>query len=451
MKKNACILFTVSALVGATVIAKTATAADISGIASPEVGAYGIDGTVQAIVGDPCSTREQAVVASGEITMGTGAYTIQGLPAGEYYLSAQISLIDNLREWWAQPESTPLCSKAKKIKVGEIENVTGVNFQLDPAASIGGRIHGGSGPLKDTLVEIYSGSPCGSNRLVTSTLSSSNGSYFLGMLPAGYYFLKASPKNYRSTWWASAGSSLSCSGAEAIAVTKGSALAGKNFEVNEMGGQVAGTTIDATTNTPTVFADVELYTGDPCGVNSRVKGSPNFRKTSSYRVGGLPGGVYFAKASGYYSEADPLALFVPEWWNGTGSSPDCKQAQAIEVKDKRTQGGIDFQLEHGGVISGTKHRSSDTVGQQIPKVRAFFGKPCGDHQLVAENEIGMEDGRYSITGLQAGTYYLSTVSVTGKDQKWWAGSKSSSDCSAAKLVTVGPNERVVDKDFYPEQ
>jgi hypothetical protein len=451
MKNKSSLLFVILAMLCCFFLGTPVIAGEVSGKAVPEVGAYGVDGVVNIIVGNPCDVKEQIIVGASDIVMGTGEYSIVGIPAGEYYLSAQISLIDNLAEWWAGDESTPHCSKAKKLKIGEIDSIKNVNFSLDKAASLAGRIYAGAGiPLKDALVEVYTGSPCGSHKLISSNVTSRNGSYLLGMLPSGYYFLKVNPKDYQSAWWAESKSTSQCNEAQAITLTKGLAVTGKDVYVTEEGLQVSGFTFDATEKGRTVYPDVSLYTGDPCGVHTLVKSSKAFRKNSTYSIGGLAKGRYYAKARGYTSVADPEGLFIPEWWAGEESSAECKKAKAIVLSNAEGRSDINFQLDHGGVISGTLHRGAEVIGQERPMVQAYSGDPCGDHTLIAVNDIGTMDGRYAITALSAGTYYLKTKSITGSAARWWGGANSGADCKMAKPVTIESGQRVSDNDFYPE-
>ncbi|MFZ2663952.1 MAG: hypothetical protein WAX66_01170 [Patescibacteria group bacterium] len=92
---------------------------------------------ISAYTGSSCISPTW--VRNVDINMVNGTYTISGLQPGTYYLQAGTSFfssVDYISEWWASPQSIRDCAGAQSIVVSVGQNVTGKNFQLDPAASI---------------------------------------------------------------------------------------------------------------------------------------------------------------------------------------------------------------------------------------------------------------------------------------------------------------------------
>ena len=71
-------------------------------------------------------------VGSEQADPTTGTYSISGLSPGTYYLRAEPFDTNYLNEWWAFPKSVLDCDSSQTIQVGEEENITGKDFQLDP-------------------------------------------------------------------------------------------------------------------------------------------------------------------------------------------------------------------------------------------------------------------------------------------------------------------------------
>ncbi len=97
-------------------------------------------------------------------------------------------------------------------------------------------------------------------------------------------------------------------------------------------------------------------------------------------------------------------------------------------------------------ISGTVRDSNGTpvTGTSI-EIWLISGDPCGDWELVGIVRTDPFDGKYSVSDLSPGNYYLRT-SYYGTDyvNEWWTGSGSVRDCADAQSVTTGGSG----KDFH---
>jgi hypothetical protein len=196
---------------------------------------------VNVYTGSPCGNP--TYVGYDYVDSTNGTYTINGLPAGTYYLKTSSSE-NYFAEWWAPGLSVQDCAGAQPIVVAEEQAVTNKNFQLEPGATISGTIYESDGrtPLtgKSFPVYAYTGSPCGSLTSVGSAIvDSTNGTYTINALPAGTYYLKTNKGffifffDHIIEWWASPLSVRDCAGAQSIVVTEGQAVTGKNFQLEQ--------------------------------------------------------------------------------------------------------------------------------------------------------------------------------------------------------------------------
>ncbi len=165
----------------------------------------------------------------------TGTYHIHNISAGSYFLVARANYDANyLSEWWAVPESARNCDEAQEVTISENEEKTGVDFNLDPGATVSGTIfkNDGVSPLitPSSTVTVYSST--GESLYSTSTNNGNpNGDYTIVRIPTGQYYLKVTPSAplnyngiaYTSEWWTSNDSSESFSDAQLINITEGAA------------------------------------------------------------------------------------------------------------------------------------------------------------------------------------------------------------------------------------
>ena len=144
---------------------------------------------------------------------------------------------ENLATIYWDADSAINSNPNQPIVVTEGQTVTDKNFQLEPGATISGTIFETDGvtPLTGKTIQInaLAGSPCGSGTSVAyATVNSENGIYTIHSLPAGTYYLQASPLNDIREWWASPLSVRDCAGAQSIVVTEGQIVTGKNFQLD---------------------------------------------------------------------------------------------------------------------------------------------------------------------------------------------------------------------------
>ncbi|MGD9975259.1 MAG: dockerin type I domain-containing protein [Desulfatirhabdiaceae bacterium] len=394
----------------------------------------------------------------------TGNFSI-GLLPGTYYL--QTSTDENfLNEWWSEPESVQNCDGAESIEIGEGENKSGKNFQLDPGATVSGTLYESDGvtPItgKSMYVYAYQGDPCGSRSSYGSaSINLTDGTYAITRLPSGNYYLYAYPSssdvNYQPEWWAAPISTTNCAGAQGIAVSAGQNITDKNFQLDP-GATISGTLYESDGVTPITGKSMYVYAyqGDPCGSRS-FYGSASINLTDgTYAITRLPTGNYFLQAN---SSSD--VNYQPEWWADPLSTPNCAGAQGIAASAGQNITSKNFQMDPGATISGTLFESDGVTPITGPgslgtflDVQAYQGDPCGSRSSYGSASINLTDGTYTITRLPSGNYYLYAYpsnSNANYVSEWWADPSSTPNCSGAKVIVVSPGQKITGKNFQLEE
>jgi hypothetical protein len=358
-----------------------------------------------------------------------------------------------LSEWWANSNSTPNCNGAQAITVTAGQTVSGKNFQLDTGATISGTIFKSDGvtPITGTSISIdaYSGDPCGSvQRIKGAFVEEADGTFMISGLPAGSFYLEASTDaNYVSEIWAAPNSTIYCSGAQAITVTAGQAVSGKNFQL-DVGAIVSGTVFQSDGITPLIGKSiwVAAFAGDPCGSRQLIKSTYSSLADGTYTIAGLPSGTGYLQASSNEN-------YVSEWWATPSSTPNCGNAQAITVTGGQTFSDNNFQLDTGATISGTvfKNDGVTPITGELLLVDAYAGNPCGATQWIESAFVNQVDGIYTVVGLPTGSFYLKTSTSENYLSEWWASPYSTSSCNAAQSIAVSEKANVTMKNFQLDQ
>ena len=428
--------------------------ATISGTVFQSDGSTAVTGVEIGIAvysGDPCSSIQH--IGGTNTNSADGTYLITGVPQGTYYLNTGSNGTYYMDEWWASPASTRDCNGAQSFAVNTGQTITGKNFQLDEGGIISGTVYQNDGytPITGNQIRIrmFSGDPCGSfTELPDTYTDSSNGTYVFGGVPAGTYYLQTDNRgaNYTNEWWASPTSTTSCSGAQSITVVVGTTVAEKNFQL-DAGATISGTVYQSDGSTPITESGVgvQVITGDPCGAHQGVAWAIYNTSTGTYEIGGLLPGTYYLRT---YTWGN--VNYVNEWWATSGSTFDCSGAQSITVTGTESISGKNFQLDEGATVSGTVFKSDGVTpitGVQI-NVTVYGGDPCGSTQHIAGSSTDSTNGTYSISGIPAGNYYLTTHdSGTIYQREWWASPQSTVDCTGAQSFSTTAGQIITGKNF----
>ena len=360
-----------------------------------------------------------------------GRYTFERLRPGEYIITAEAEWFfgetyDNI-PFYSDEEPTP-------VPVADGEEVRGINFALSRGGTISGQIVDQNGdPIVGAEVWAYppseDGQPYPDDRYYYGYgYSDENGNYFLSGLFEGDYYVVVNVYNrfYPITQWYENASSFE--EAIPVPVTFGENTPDINFTIDliEDFGSLSGT-IQSEDGQPIVEAQVRLESLTNPNYYYYVTAYPD--GDGRYRFEEVPEGSYRV-ALEYWTE-----WYYRIIWYENAISPE--NATPVDViKDQETE-NINFILpESNGSVTGIV---TDENGTPIPN--AYI--QLGDNEYGFPNDYGFlwgyattdEDGRYTISNIPDGEYYLSVFFCHFYDcvQRWWPDVE---DPAAAEPVIV---------------
>ena len=272
----------------------------------------------------------------------TGEYLLSNIPDGTYYVQTQFAtqgstgLIDEV--FPNQPCQTPsFCpfASATVLTIAGGNAITGISFDLDPAATINGVVSGPSGPLTSAYVALFNPT----RQLLTTRSTAADGTFSFGNLPSGTYYVTAAnavglvDEIYDNVICPGAACALNIG--TPIPVTAPSTINGIDF-VLAPGSRISGTISDQRGN-PLSGGVVLFY--DAAG--TAVAGGSSDASGLYQSAGGLPAGTYTARV---FSGAAPyFDMIYPEL---PCSNAQCSPANGLGITVDGTNpvGNINFRL-----------------------------------------------------------------------------------------------------------
>ncbi|MBN1381571.1 MAG: hypothetical protein JXA41_07840 [Deltaproteobacteria bacterium] len=404
---------------------------------------------VKAYSGSSCNDLELEATTWSDAD--TGAYVFENLSNDGYYIFAEPSGTDVLGEWYSTAGDAYDCNHAERISLSSVSEAAGKDIYLNQAASIAGSVleNGGAVPAEagNIYVKVYAQNACTGPVVKSVSLNPADGHFSVEGLSAGTYFVRADPgaSGYQPEWWATGEDAYLCSTAEPIVVAFGAQIDTVEIRLDK-GSRISGTVYksDGTTAVTGETIVIEAYADDACAGNPYVSALIN-ETTGAYTIAGLKPGTYFLKAK------DLETSHIEEWWSETGNAFNCLQAGTIAVATQTDKTGIDFQLDTGGVISGTVFEADGETPVATPLVIEFYlyestsYRACSVPLVTYTNQAA--DGSYS-QSLPAGRYYM-RINPTGTDYAfaWWTGTGGNLSCQGANDVTVQAGVMASGKNF----
>jgi 5-hydroxyisourate hydrolase-like protein (transthyretin family) len=354
-----------------------------------------------------------------------GSYTtLSPLPPGTYYAKT-FSSHGHIAELY----NGILCagcpvSSGTPITITSGQTTTGIDFSLSKGGLISGRVTDsttGAG-----LANINVNVSDSQGRGVTSVNTDSAGNYTTSEgMPAGTYFVRTfSNSNYINGLYSGL-QCLSCTvttGTPVVVGGAGTTTTGINFALT-IGGLVAGTVTDASTNAPIAGVSVNIYAGDGTFVGSAATNS-----SGDYTLtAGLPAGTYYARTfnslgyvDGQYSGRSCLSCTI------TSGTP-------IVVIAGATTPNVSFALTKGGQISGQVTLA--TVGTGVSGISVDVYTTTG---AFVTGVLTDPNGNYAVTtGIPAGTYFARTFNSLGyADDLYSSQSCLASGCAVTKGTPI---------------
>ena len=277
-----------------------------------------------------------------------GYYTIEGLGTGSYYVAANgytyVDVYykkDFLEEFYNESQDE---AGANLVSVLAGSETPGIDFTLEKGATISGTVYRSDGITAVTGmymgVRAYSTDPCQpENQAGYGIVDQSNGTYTISGLTTGTYYLRTialvgeNIGDYVHEWWADSQSVVPCGDAQAISVTQGDIVTGKNFQL-DVGGYVDGT---VTNEQGFPISNVRVVAQQDACTGQEFK-STFTQSDGKYYLQGLPAGQIYIKAG---SSLPGMSIYVNEWYDDTIY---CDEATPISVGVNQFVKGIDFVL-----------------------------------------------------------------------------------------------------------
>ncbi|MEI6622958.1 MAG: carboxypeptidase-like regulatory domain-containing protein, partial [Actinomycetes bacterium] len=412
-------------------------------IINPQLAMAGsITGTVTGPGASPLPTGASVTVAAynaaGNVVAsnslyGQGAYTLGGLPSGDYKIRFEGNYYDPAAGeqayspiWWNGASSR---ATATIVHVTAGATTPDISPSL-PAytagtGSITGTVAGPDGgtllPGTNGSVTVYSESGAQSSYAWFGQA----GTYTISNLPTGDYRLSFNTWSggYLGSWWQNAADQAS---ATWVHVTNGATTADISPRL-ALGGTITGTVTmpDGSTVPMDTNVYVEAYNSD----GSFTSSFPSW-SGSSYTLQGLRAGSYRLHFTARESFGPtPVAT---SWWR---DAQTLDTATPVTVTAGGTVANISPHLMAYGSISGTVRGPGDTklATGTTGHVYAYVN---GDDWWDISASFG-DDGVYSLPGLSAGSYQLKFVTDSGPySATWWQHSAEQMSATAIG-VTLG--------------
>lgn len=236
------------------------------------------------------------------------------------------------------------------------------------------------------------------------------------------------------------GGSFYCSDAESIFVPKNTTKTGVKV-VALQGGTVSGI-VRGLNRKPVKGVKISFRTS--CSDNSTVLSTVETEENGEFISDVLPTGDVFA-----FADTEGVSLYYGnQYWIESGFGVQvCEAADAISISSKRNTGGINFNLQNSGAISG---KVIDAAGSPVSGAYIIFSTdPCGkDRVALAETAA---DGTYIKGGLPVGMeVYLNTRSSDVNRyylDRAWTSSGGTSNCLQGEAVMITARTTQTDINF----
>jgi hypothetical protein len=328
-----------------------------------------------------------------------GVYTFTNLPPGQYYLRTNTggAAINQMTGGVVcvqcnvtnTPGGTPIT-----ITAGV--NTSNTNFALVNGGRITGTITNANtaAVLGSIPVQFFNSAGI---QMGTFNSNATTGVYFSAGLPAGNYFVKTAAPVLQN-FIDEAYNDVPCVPCNVrvttpVAVPASGNTAPVNFAL-AAGGSITGTATAA--GVPVLGIPIQVY--DSTGV---IVKTTTTDASGNYTVGGLPTGSYFVRTN-----TNSLTQnYVIQFYNGLPFQGSAVIATPVDVTVGATRSGVNFALVAGAALSGSVKATGSLAPIQNAQITVYSG--TGSFMKTGTTDF---QGNYTVTGLAAGNYYVSTSS-----------------------------------------
>lgn len=378
------------------------------------------------------------------------------LPDSDRYLTSRyyMRIVPGVAEYaagWRTDDNSlhRYCSGAYGTDVDLNDEIDGNDFYLPPGNTIAGNVYQSDGvtPIADPLTVLV---PMDDLVDLVGVYDPLTGAYEVNNLMDTSHRLQVSATGtiWATEWWSLAGNSYFEEQAEAITVSGGETVSGKDVLLDR-GALISGTLyeLDGTTPLHQPVA-VWLKREDPCEyVNSALLVVESDELTGKYRFANIGPGTYTLRAT--FDSDDSL---LNEYWSSAGDAFDCTQADPVVVNEGVDVGGLDFRIDMKSTLSGVIYQSDGvTTMNETVRMLLFNGDPCSTDAITGV-WINTTNGSFAFQGLPPGAYYLKADTYFHTyASEYWTSSGGSELCSGAQAIIVPSGEDVTDISMVLEE
>ena len=356
---------------------------------------------------------------SGARTGADGTYTIDGLSAGDFRVTASTYQLGYVREFYPSTTNWNLATRvAVDVDVGQ--DTPGIDFSLVSGGSISGTVTRqiDGTPVADADVRSDTYDCCGGGN---GTRTEADGTYTIDGLASGDFRVQVRADSqglvgefYEST--------TDWSAATRVPVVTGANTAGIDFSLPG-GGSISGSVLESDGTTPIVGANVFAQSDTAGWGHTQTIGD------GTYQINGLGAGSYRVEA-----EASGRG-FVREFYTST---VDYSMATLVDVTEGSETAGIDFTLDQGGSVSGMVYDTDGTTPLAGVNISAFSEGGSSGHTRSGP------DGSYMLEGLATDDYRVEAdASDRGYFRVFYDGATGYDDATLVP-VTVGADTPNID-------
>jgi len=349
------------------------------------------------------------------------------VPSGTYLIRAMPSKhrtpIFYIDQWWDERSGSVHIQGAKKVVLKDNQHRKHILFKLQKGGAVTGMVFTPEEyPLEN--IKIIASDPQ-KDIVWASSKTNRHGQFFISGIPEGLQNLHFDPKSGNphvlSHW------SLGAESEHQVNIVPEKIMHVPSFILPE-GGAISGKIVTRK-NEP--IAGVCVTAIQKCG--DICFGQAQANDQGQYVIKGLPYGKYFVQTN--ISCIDSPGDYIDMYWRKNGGSPICKKAEAIQVQKNQTTKQINFSLSKDISFLGT---ITDVSGAPIENVCVVISDQCGNEW--AGEAISDNQGKFVITGISPGVYYVHTEASCYQDQPyvdhWWHSENSVSACESAESIEV---------------
>jgi hypothetical protein len=359
------------------------------------------------------------VAVTGAKTAADGTYTISLPDTGSYIVRVDL------------PNGSPLVdqyygggllkSQATPLELLTLDTqLTGIDFSLTTGHAITGRVTGSGTSPGIIDLDLYAGN--GEFMGSYPARTAADGTFTIGALPNGTYFLKADPDPALGQYFVPSffNGKDTKEIADPITISDAS-VTGVTWDL-VAGGIITGTIL-AQNGSPLADIDLDVYDSFGNRLHFNGKSMPD----GTYILGPVP-------ADSYIVRADPSITqgYVRTYY---GDGIDLDQAIPITVIANQTTSQVDFSLLPGGTIAG---RITGPDGQSLSGIDLDIFDATG--QRLDLTATTAADGSYIIGAMPSGDYSLRADPAisSGLAGSYYGGNSAP---SSAQLITVTASQQ----------